>query len=319
MQKNLHSLIENEMNNYENHIDYAAGVQGARSAGVDAKLGAVQNNPIYTSQFDLSARAYAYSLNFYGASTDGDVAYAVYGGYENQIGVPAILKDQPFPLFLFGNSDFAAGFKNAKAFMPVGLYEYGTPFIVKSTQEIQGIRLENPALTGGFYDTSYNSPSVSERKAKIGDLVVPLYYRQDFDLGYTTYTVVEVVLSCAQVGYGTLLESISSDRFVINMIRYNLPDVEKVAQFSEQIKIIKQTLFGKISSDDISPASFRTPQQYRDGIVDIPLEKGIDKESVLCTYILPFPISTPGQPAVPMAGIDLSIFVPTQNKLVQKI
>jgi hypothetical protein len=58
-----------------------------------------------------------------------------------------------------------------------------------------------------------------------------------------------------------------------------------LAQLNNNISITKQSLFGKFDSDFISPNSFKVPEQQQNGIIDIPLVKGIDKQTALSTYV----------------------------------
>jgi hypothetical protein len=87
------------------------------------------------------------------------------------------------------------------------------------------------------------------------------------------------------VAYATLLTALSSDRFVLNMIRYVIPDTTLIAQYSNNIGLFRQSLFGKFNSDYMSPNSFKKPEQQQNGLIDIPLKKGIDKETSMGMYI----------------------------------
>jgi len=113
-------------------------------------------------------------------------------------------------------------------------------------------------------------------------LIIPFYS----DQGATTYCAF-VIVRCTQVGYGTLLDALNSDRFIMNLLRYVMSDTSAVglAQYNNNVAIVKQSLFGKFDQDWVSPTSFKMPEQFQTGIIDIPIEKGVDKQVELATYV----------------------------------
>lgn len=177
------------------------------------------------------------------------------------------------PIFIFGNSDFAGAFAKGQATLPTG---WGTPTI----------------NTIGFQGSL--SPNV-----KLGDII--LQYQKV--IGADTYAC-EVILSCDQVAYSTLLDSISSDRFVLNNIRYTVPTGSET-QFSQQIVLLRQSLFGTTNNNYVSPQAYLTPGQYQPNIVDVPLNIGVDKNLLISTYF---------QPGV--TSFTWTVFVATIQKLL---
>jgi len=204
-----------------------------------------------------------------------------------------ILAAQPtlatkLPSFLFGHADYAGGFSRLKAAFPVAVWTYGIPFVY-------GTGDTRPGCTFSVYDATVTAQLTA------GDLVQPF----TATLGGVNYVALSVI-HCNQVAYGTLLDSLGSDMFQMNMIRYIMADTSAVglAQYQNNINIFKQSLFGKFDSDFVSPNSFKLPEQMQDGVIDIPLVKGIDKQIALATLIN---YDTP--------NVQWSVFVSMVNKL----
>jgi len=253
---NLTTRFNSRANSFErNNADGPAAVNPAAT-----QLASMKGNPGFAAQFDIQFLLKYFTLvdatGVYTASTAAAVAAAV----------PALATQ--LAVFLYGNSDFASGFKKLQQSFPVqGGWRYGIP-------GIYGKNLFR--INGSFIDANV------EAQLQIGDLVQPFF----FDAGATTYVCLAIV-RCTQVGYGTLLDSLNSDRFIMNMVRYIMADTTAVglAQYNNNIFIMKQSLFGKFDSDFVSPQSFKMPEQFQPGIIDVPIKKGIDKQVALATYI----------------------------------
>lgn len=222
-------------------------------------LAAAAGNPGFAAQFDIQ-----FLLKYFSIVTATGVATQLTAA--QLVAAEAALGTQ-LAFFLFGNSDFAAGFARTKQAYPLsGGWIYDIPFIYgKQAGNINGLSLD----------------ATVKAQLRNGDLVIPAYFVD----GANTLVGLSIV-RCNQVGYGTLLDALNSDRFVMNMIRYVMSDTTAVglAQFNNNIGIYKQSLFGKFDSDYISPTSFKMPEQMQDGIIDVPLEKGIDKQIILGSY-----------------------------------
>ena len=228
------------------------------------QLGAIRGNPGFVAQFDLKILTKFFSVvDATGVFTLLTAAQllAAYAAGATQL-----------PAFIFGNSDFAGGFKKLQQLYPLNGWTYGQPVIYgKDTP-----RIPTTVINGGFVDATVTA------QLQVGDLVIPVYS----DQGATTYVGLTII-RCTQVAYGTLLDALNSDRFIINMLRYIMSDTTAVGldQYNNNVGIIKQSLFGKMDQDFVSPTSFKMPEQFQAGIIDIPLEKGVDKQVELATYV----------------------------------
>lgn len=230
------------------------------------QLAHVNGNPGFAAQFDVQFLLKYFTMvdatGVFTASTAAAVAAAV----------PALATQ--LAAFLYGNSDFAAGFKRLQQAFPLsGGWVYGDPGIYGRDS------IQIPTATAGLL--GFIDANVKATLQK-GDLLIPCYY----DGGATTY-VCFVVVRCTQVGYGTLLDSLNSDLFTQNLVRYIMSDTTAVglAQYNNNIFIMRQSLFGKFDSDFVSPNSFKMPEQFQAGIIDVPIKKGVDKQVALGTYI----------------------------------
>lgn len=274
-EQQLRRRFNGHANSYErSNADGPAAVNPAATV-----LAASKGNPAFAAQFDVQF------LVRYFEVTDATQVWASITYAALIAAVPALANAQ-IAAFLFGNSDFAAGFKKLQSVFPLVGWTYGDPFIYGSTPG---------RVNGNLLDAT------AAAQLQRGDLVIPVYN----DQGATTY-VAFVIVRCTQVGYGTLLDALNSDRFIMNMIRYIISDTTAVglAQYNNNIQIFKQSLFGKFDSDFVSPNSFKLPEQFQSGIIDIPLTKGIDKQVALATYINPDVLTT-----------QWSLFVETVDKL----
>jgi hypothetical protein len=248
--QNLYEALQRKSNAYENYADAPAAVNPAATM-LTPQVG----NPTFAAQFDVNFLLYYFSESS-GTYTERTAAYILANEAAGATQLPA---------FLFGNSDFASGFTKLKSQFALSGWSYGDPFVYGK---------DYPATFFGVISSTVRA------KFRSGDLVLQFYI--DDTVNYCAFLVVR----CTQVAYSTLLDALSSDMFTLNMIRYVMDDTTAVglAQYSNNVNVFKQSLFGKFDSDFVSPNSFKIPEQQQNGIIDIPLVKGIDKQVALATF-----------------------------------
>lgn len=273
----LRRYLQGRADSFENYADAATVDQPAATAPNRTQLMATQGNPAFTAQFDVNLKL----LYF----TENAGVYTLKTAAQILIAQPTLATKLPH--FLFGNTDYNGGFARLHAAVQLAVWAYGIPFVYGA--------ITIPASSFSNFDANVNAQLVT------GDLVQPF----TATLGGVNYVALSVI-RCTQVAYGTLLQALSSDMFQMNMIRYIISDTTAVglAQYQNNINIFKQSLFGKFDSDFVSPNSFKLPEQMQDGVIDIPLVKGIDKQialSTLCNYDVP--------------NVQWSLFVAMVNKL----
>src|SRR5271157_146084 len=218
-EKQIYAQLKAKSSNFENfdsYFEHADAPIVASTSGSGSTLMESKGNPAFTAQFDTQIFLKYYTL------TGGAYTSIAPGALD------ATLKVK-LPVFLFGHADFAAGFTKMKQNYPVTGWNYGIPGIV-----------------GKDYFTPYAFDTTVMADIDNGDLVIPFTSPAP---GAGTTSLALVIVRCTQVAYGALLQSISSDRFVMNMIRYVLPDLTQLAQYSQQLGIYYQSLFGKFDSD----------------------------------------------------------------------
>lgn len=244
--KKLLNLLNSKVDN----ADAAPGTEQLR-------LNPIAGNPPFKAQFDVSIIVKYFS-----------VAGGVYTGVTAAaLAAAAPSLATPLAAFVFGQSDFAGGFKKAQGQFPVNVWAYDTPFVYGRD----------------FPNTEYGELDATAKAVlQVGDLVIPYYGSP----GATDYVAL-VILRCQQVAYGTLVDSLSSDRFWVNNIRYVLTDTTAAGllQYDNEIKVQSQSLFGLFKENSVSPTSFKQPMQFQAGIVDIPIDQGVDKNVLIGTYI----------------------------------
>lgn len=116
-----------------------------------------------------------------------------------------------------------------------------------------------------------------------------------------------VEVTCNQVPYPVFLDALGADIFRISNIRYEILNAADVIQFSQQHNFTSKSLFGKLSSDDITIAAYKKPEQFQPGIVDIPIAANIDKETMMLLNV------TQNASAYPFT-FQLHVFVEKFNK-----
>lgn len=206
-------------------------------------------NPKFSAQFDIEFVQKYFTV---AAGVYTEVAAAA---------INAALKTK-LPAFLFGNSDFAGAFVRLRQqFVLTGGWVYEDAFIAGKD-----------VARSSFGNFSANALAVLVP----GDLVL-----------VTTSTVGGVntvglsIIRSSQVSYGTLLGSLVSDLFTINLIRYVSTDLN---QFKNDIKVFDQSLFGKTLTDFISPNSWKVPEQQQNDLIDIGITKKVTKETAFATF-----------------------------------
>ena len=248
--------------------------RGVDSFDTPTELRPQAGNPAFTAQFDLSLQAKYYTLNS-GAYTN--IAAAALNA--------ALKNDLTF--FLFGQSDFDSGYAKLKAQNPVNSnWSYGIPFIYGKDAATGGLTLD-ATVTGDLEN---------------GDLVIP--YTSALP-GSGTTTLALLIVRCNSVAYASLLGATSSDTFVVDGIRYTLDDpTTNAGQYAKAISVYNLSLFGKFDSDSFVPNAFKQPDQFQNGIVDLPIQKGISKHNSIAFKNLYTNVSQ-----------SMSIFVKVFNKV----
>lgn len=235
------------------------------SSAVGASLGNIVGNPNFKAQFNLNVKT-----KFYGE----------YSTAPNNIGVatpaqlPESLKTQ-LPMMAFGTADFSGGYERARNLIPLQGWSYDSFSVV-------GKDVVDPLDALGDDVVSFTQAGV----AKTGDMLIRIKAKNlSGDSTFSgNFWYAEILISCPQVAYGTLLDSSSSDSFIINMIRYTVPEGQEL-QFQNQIRLLQQTLFGKAGDDKVDPQTYITGGTFNKNIADIPLEFLIDKNHGLHSYI----------------------------------
>lgn len=273
------SLFEQLQNNLDN-FDNIAGSKSPFSSGVGGGLHPQKGNPAFKTQIDLDISLCYSTVSF-------DPVTGTSSGFNSisPSSIKSFLK-VPLPVYMFGNSDFASGYKRCNQITPtVGGWQFNSPQIVKGNSIIHSFSRASLLINvQNSNSIDVSSKALQEGKASRGDLIL-CFYNVTSNSSESFLTVAEVIIKCPQVGYGTLLDSISSDTFKIDGIRYSVNNVTKISQFANQFDMARQSMFGKMATDSINPNSMKLPTNQQDNIIDVPLILGIDKNQMFNTYI----------------------------------
>ena len=160
--------------------------------------------------------------------------------------------------------------------------------------------------------------NIERKTANIAaDLPVPLFGALDFESDYTeilpsslpagttyivektadkkglkfTYTqagnvdIIEV--NCVQNAYNNLLRATQGSILQLEQNKLNISDVAQVAQFTRKVQVVKNTLFGRDTSDSFTPNQFKTDMQNQNDIRVITQNFSIDAESSFIILVRP--------------------------------
>lgn len=239
-------------------VDTAVAHADSPGNSEDLRLNPVPGNPPFRAQFDIQflIKYFSVAAGVFTAKTAAQILAADGGVMATQL-----------PAFVFGQSDFQGGFKKSRQQFALSGWAYYNPFIYGK---------DVPGTPYGDLDATGSGA------LQVGDLVEVFYASP----GATDYIAL-VIVRCNQVAYGTLLDSLSSDRFWINNLRYILTDTSAAGllQFDNEIKIQKQSLFGLFNENSVSPTSNKLPTQFQDGILDVPIDQGVDKNVIFGMYL----------------------------------
>ena len=114
-----------------------------------------------------------------------------------------------------------------------------------------------------------------------------------------------VLVTCNQIPYAVLLDASKFDRMKIGFVRYTLNNAANVGQFGELFGYVSKSTFGRNASDTINVPSYKRPDQFQNGIVDVPFSFDVDKQSGLVIGL--------------MAGQEQSIVLSMNAKSTKRI
>ena len=295
--KDIYSEL-NEQLNGSNSLD------ALNIGGVNAN----KTQPISKGQVNLKVTQKVYKSKFhYVVDASGANASQMTSAYSSTdttalaIGsVPAFLKTLKFPVMLFGQNDSAGGYKVAYEKLP-SLPSTVIPLgyrIVGANDAPLSVRVASSTSSPLVTAMSIKSPfSVINGSAVKGDMVFTYLCSEQLTNGLVEnsgsgqysysqeFYLVDIIINCDSLAYGSLLNETSSDKFFINYIRYTLPSETNLAQFDENILLLKSGLFGADVKDQLLPRSFKDGSLYEKNIVNIAISKGIDKHNILGTTI----------------------------------
>jgi hypothetical protein len=253
----LTQLMDQNVDSFDDYFESNADMPVATQQGRGGiQVAKTKGNPTFSAQFDISATVKYFTLN--GGVYTGVAYAALNAGLQS-----------PLPAIFFGWNDWKAGYvKNLAQFNTNPNWTKGRPFIYGSTSN----DILNPL------------PATLIASLTPGDMVQPWTSTLP---GSGTTSLAFVIIHCSSVAYGTLLESLVSDKFVMNMIRYTVPDSTNASlgQYANSVFIYNQSLFGTFNTNDLSPNSFKKPEQQQQNLIDIPLKRGINKMVSLATFL----------------------------------
>ena len=138
-------------------------------------------------------------------------------------------------------------------------------------------RLIGGLLTGG---TVLTSVEVGESDGEPEALVLTYTNGVDVD---------RVEVTCNAAPYPEVLESTITDQLYLDRVRLRISNPTLQAQFDSDIFVPVRNMWGTQNSRTFSPGAFISPEQFREGIVDVNLGINIDKETAIQSLIIAQP------------------------------
>lgn len=238
-------------------LEVVAGAPLSQNKNLGAAIQQIVGNPTFKAEISLN-----FAVKYYSQATVGTpVEVAAAGLQASQKG--------KLPLYLFGYNDWRGGYKKAKGTVGV----QGGWNLADSTIYVHGAQGTDPTiypLPHAAGSVGYALGSVYNSLLDPGDIVLVIPQSGFVAAAAATTTIAEVIIKCPNVAYASLLSSLSSDTFVINMIRYTV-DPNLLTQLQNQISIISQSIFGKAAIDTLDPNTFINSGTYNKNISDMPL------------------------------------------------
>jgi len=250
-------------------LEILKGGQVSTSRGVGAALSQIVGNPPFKAEVSLTIQIRYYSQAAVG--TPVVVAAAA---------IP-VAQQTTLPVYIFGQSDYSGNYARSRQIVAGGGgWQYADMKILRGGNGEVGYNPLCHAVAG----VEYASGTVFNNLLNNGDILF-LIPMAGFVLGAAATTITaEVHVTCANVPYLTLVDSLSSDLITLNMIRYTVGAL-LVAQLTNQITLIRQSLFGKTNTDTLDPNTYITGGTFNPNIADIPITIPIDKNLVLATVL----------------------------------
>jgi hypothetical protein len=198
------------------------------------------------------------------------------------VAVPAAGQQTNLPMYLFGNSDYESDYARSRQLVPGG---GGWNYADMAVIAVGDGRCGYFPLPHAAASVENISGTIFNNLAQNGDLLFLIPMAGYVAGAAATTHCAEILVRCPNVPYTTFLSSLSSDLITLNMIRYVVP-AAAVAQLGQQITFIKQSLFGKTSTDTLDPQTFVTPGTFQPQIADIPITVPVDKNFVAASQII---------------------------------
>ncbi len=235
-------------------------VKGSSNPALGAELAGIVGNPEFKAEITVNVSTRYYSQAVVGTPVNV-LAAALPVAQQTQV-----------PAFMFGTNDMQAGFSAGRnTIIPAGWNIADMKQIVVGQGEVDYNPLPHAAA-----GVDYAVGSIFFNQAQAGDLVLVIPMNGFVAGAAATTIAAEVIIHCNNVPYASLLNTINSDVFRINMIRYTVP-VAQIAQLQNQITVVTQSIFGKVARDTIDPNTYITGGTFNPNIADMALRLLVNK------------------------------------------
>lgn len=106
-----------------------------------------------------------------------------------------------------------------------------------------------------------------------------------------TYTkgadVDTIKVECQAAPYPAVLQATLVDTFAIDKVRVKLSDKTQTGQFEQALNVLVRNMWGRTSSNNLTPSDFFSPEQFQEGVIDVNANVKIDKETFFQSQMIP--------------------------------
>ena len=161
-------------------------------------------------------------------------------------------------------------------------------------EDVQVIIFQSSQIKSHYKRSISYSGSANFLGVDGGNIINPVVSLPNYNFGghrfiyqNGTNSYVTVLITCPQIDYTSLVSALESDIIRINYIKYFVPSASESIQFNKRFEFIEMSQFGKKSNDNVPVLSNIKSTDFKDRLIEIPVNFFVDKTKGLLLDIAP--------------------------------
>lgn len=166
----------------------------------------------------------------------------------------------------------------------------GTAF----NEDVQVIIFQSSQIKSHYKRSISYSGSATFLGVDGGNIINPVVSLPNYNFGGHRFiyqnapdSYVPVLITCPQIDYTALVSALESDVIRINYVKYFVPSAADSIQFNKRFEFIETSQFGKKSNDNVPVLSNIKSTDFKDRLIEIPVNFFVDKTKGLLLDIAP--------------------------------